>query len=368
MTMKLALAHDHLFQMGGAEQVLKEMGNLFPDAPIYSLIHKASNFPSFAHQQIHTSFLQHAPGGISFFKWYLQTMPLAWEQFDFSSYDMVISSSSAFVKGIILRPGAVHISYCHSPTRYLWSDRREYVDAIRLPIPLKWYLSAMLSRLRSWDQLAAQRVDHFIANSQHVASRIKRYYNRSSTVIYPPVDTSQFYARESDDFYLLVSRLRPYKRVDVAIEAFNHLRIPLVIIGGGEEYAHLKQKAKHNITFLGEVSDHVRNEYLSRCKAFIHPQEEDFGISAVEAMASGKPVIAYNAGGAKETIVHGTTGILYDDPSWESLIYAVLSMSAYTFDPRVCIEHAKRFDVSVFRRTMMDFIASHAHATTDDRH
>ncbi|MEK7584209.1 MAG: glycosyltransferase, partial [Patescibacteria group bacterium] len=198
-------------------------------------------------------------------------------------------------------------------------------------------------------------------NSQYVAARIKKYYRRDSTVIYPPVPVSSFFQSDgSDNYYLMVSRLRPYKRVDLAIEAFNQLKLPLIIIGGGEETQRLRRKARHNISFLGEVDERTKRKYLSHCRAFIHPQEEDFGISAVEAMASGKPVIAFGAGGAMETIVEGVTGTFFSEQSWEALVYAVLQCNTTAFDRSVIRSHAMKFDTSVFRDQIQQFVAKAA--------
>jgi glycosyltransferase involved in cell wall biosynthesis len=355
--MKVALAHDHLFQFGGAESVLSELSKMYPQAPIHTLICNKQNFSSFKDAIIKTSFLQKLPGGVSHFKWYLKLMPMAWEQFDFSKYDVVISSSSAFVKGIITPINSMHYCYCHTPTRYLWSDRREYIENLSIPHILKLYLMSTLSKLRSWDQAAAARVNHFIANSQFVAERIKKYYHRDSTVIYPPVRTATFYvSQEIGKYFLIVSRLRPYKRVDLAVEAFNNLRLPLIIIGGGEELPRLKKMAKKNIKFLGEVSTSTRNRYLAKCRAFIHPQVEDFGISVVEAMASGRPVIAFQAGGALETIIPGESGIFFKSQDWESLVYAVLHFNQSDFDPKKIQEAAAKYDQSIFETNIKELI------------
>src|SRR3989339_1209045 len=284
--MKIALTHDHLFQLGGAERVLLELHNIFPESPVYTLIHNPETAGIFKDLEIRTSFLERLPLGKRHFKWYLGLMPIAWEGFDFSGYDIVISSSSAFAKGVLTPPNTLNISYCHSPTRYLWSDTHQYVEELNQPKIIKKILPLILNRLRMWDHLAAQRVDKFVANSEFVAKRIKKYYQREATVIHPPVNTEQFkLAGELGNYYAIVSRLRPYKRVDLAIKAFNQLHLPLKIIGSGEEESRLRKIAKPNIEFLGELPDEQRNRVLSRAIAFIHPQEEDFGIAAVEAMA-----------------------------------------------------------------------------------
>ena len=354
-----ALAHDHLLQIGGAEQVLRQLTALYPAAPLYTLVCKRGNFDFLKDSDIRTSFLQFIPGGTKLFKLFLGLMPGAWEKMDFSQHDLVISSASAFVKGIVVPQGTIHISYCHSPTRYLWSDSEEYVDNLGLPTPARRTLLRLLTRLREWDRMASQRVDHYIANSEFIAQRIRHYYDRDSTVIYPPVDTNQFNISDTlDPYFLIVSRLRPYKRVDLAIDAFNNLKLPLVIIGGGEELRKLRSRARKNIRFLGEVSNTVRNQYLSHCRAFIHPQEEDFGISAIEAMASGRPVIAYRAGGARETVIENVTGVFFDDQTWESLAYAILTLKDSIFDPYAIQNHAKSYDTSVFLAKMRAFIAN----------
>ncbi|HLD27314.1 MAG TPA: glycosyltransferase [Patescibacteria group bacterium] len=358
--MKIALTHDHLFQIGGAEKVLFELNRIFPDSPVYTLIHNPEKAGLFKEFDIRTSFLQQLPFSKRNFKWYLGLMPIAWEQFDFSQYDVVISSSSAFSKGVLTAPNTLHISYCHSPTRYLWSDAHKYVEELKQPKLIKKILPMILNRLRTWDYTAAQRVDKFIANSEFVAKRIKKYYQREATVIYPPVNTEQFkLAGELGNYYAIVSRLRPYKRVDLAIKAFNQLHLPLKIIGSGEEESRLRKIAKPNIEFLGELPDEQRNRVLSRAIAFIHPQEEDFGIAAVEAMAAGRPVIAYKSGGALETVIERVTGRFFEEQSWEALADAVIRFQAdlNQYDPRAIKEHAEKFSTARFDREIKDFTA-----------
>ncbi|OGY90030.1 MAG: hypothetical protein A2677_01025 [Candidatus Komeilibacteria bacterium RIFCSPHIGHO2_01_FULL_52_14] len=354
----IALAHDHLYQIGGAESVLKTMADLYPSAPIYTLIYNERVNLDINASRVRTSFLQHAPGGKELFKWYLGVMPSAWQSFDFTPYQVILSSSSAFVKGIVTPASSVHISYCHTPTRYLWSDSAEYVRSLRLSAPLRTILKRVLDDLREWDYQAAQRVDYFIANSRFIARRIEQYYHRDSVVIYPPVSVQRYRTEPAEKFYLLVSRLRPYKKVDVAIEAFNQLKLPLYIIGAGEEYRHLKSRARKNIRFLGEVSDATKISYMSRCRAFIHPQEEDFGISAVEAMASGKPVIAYASGGVLETVIPNVTGIFFKEQTWEALAYAVLASRQRDFDAGRIRQHAMQFNEDVFKQSLHSYVQS----------
>jgi glycosyltransferase involved in cell wall biosynthesis len=251
----------------------------------------------------------------------------------FSGYDVILSSTSALAKGLITPSEALHICYCHTPTRYLWSDAHSYVEELRQPQIIKKILPLLLHKLRIWDLFAAQRVDYFIANSQFVAQRIKKYYNRTAEVIYPPVPVEQYrIVPDIQDYFVIVSRMRPYKKVDLAVRAFNELGLPLVVIGGGEELEKIKKLAKKNISFLGEVDEATKIKYVQAARAFIHPQVEDFGIAAVEAMAAGRPVIAYDGGGARETVIPGKTGVLFPEQSWECLAHAVLK-----FRPRIII-------------------------------
>jgi glycosyltransferase involved in cell wall biosynthesis len=356
---KVALVHDHLFQHGGAENVLLSIHEIYHLAPIYTLVFDQLKAKEFAKKKIITSFINRLWGARRHFKWFLPLMPLAWEQFDFSAYEVIISSSSAFCKGLLMPPNTMHISYCHSPTRYLWSDAQSYVAELNQPKIIKFFLPPMLNRLRQWDFQAAQRVDYFIANSQFVAKRIKKYYRRDAKVIYPPVAVDQFAVSErSGDYYIIVSRLRPYKRVDLAVKAFNQLGLPLVVVGAGEEYANLISQAKTNIKFVGEVTEQEKCRLLQDAKAFIFPQEEDFGISAVEAMACGKPVIAYRSGGALETVVENKTGIFFAEQSWESLVEAVLKFEKIknNFNALEIRQWAEKFSASRFKNEVEEYV------------
>jgi len=359
---KVALVHDFLTQVGGAERVLEVFHDLFPHAPIYTLVYdpvETGGIYEGEDWDIRTSFIQRLPGGMSRYKYYLNLMPAAIERLDLSKYDLVLSDSSAFAKGVVTNPGTLHICYCHSPTRYLWNDTHSYTEELRQPSVIKQLLPVLLKNLRAWDQLAANRVDTFIANSKTVQTRIKKYYKRESEIIYPPVDIADLTPVPRDDigdYYLIVSRLRPYKRVDLAIEAFNSLGLPLKVVGTGEELENLRAMSRDNIEFLGPVSDEERNKLLSRCRAFIHPQEEDFGIAALEAMAAGRPVIAYGRGGARETIVDGVTGVLFDDQTPWSLVDIVRNFDPMKFDPQVIRAHAEAFATPLFSNRIRDFV------------
>ncbi|MBT4209922.1 MAG: glycosyltransferase [Candidatus Komeilibacteria bacterium] len=355
---KIALAHDHLFQIGGAEKVLVALATLNPQAPIFTLINDPKITKKILNQKnIVTSNLQKIPGINKLFKYFLVLMPRVWEKTDLSSYDLIISSSSAFVKGVKTGHNNKHICYCHAPTRYLWDDKEEYIGNLPEGKLLKNFLPKVLNKLQNWDFSKAQEVDHFIANSHFIANKIKKHYKKNSVVIHPPVRVADFHiSEEVEDYYLIVSRLRPYKKVDLAIQAFNNLKLPLKIIGGGSELRKLKKMAHSNIEFLGEVSDKERNYHLARCKAFIYPQLEDFGISALEAMSSGRPVIAYAKGGALETVIDNQTGLFFEEQTWESLAHKILRFDHAKFDSKIIREHAKKFDEKRFKEKILNLI------------
>jgi glycosyltransferase involved in cell wall biosynthesis len=357
---KVALAHDHLFQIGGAERVLVILSDLNKEAPIFTLINNSKITKEILDQnKIITSSLQKLPAIFQLFKYFLAIMPRMWEKTDLSDYDLVLSSSSAFVKGIKTGEKTNHICYCHAPTRYLWDDKEEYIGNLPEGRFLKLFLPRLLDRLQVWDYDKAQQVDHFIANSKFIADKIFKHYRRESTVIHPPVNVDDFkLSQDVDDYYLIVSRLRPYKKVDLAIKAFNNLKLPLKIIGDGSELRRLKRMAHSNVEFLGELPDEERNAYLARCKAFIYPQIEDFGITALEAMSSGRPVIAFAQGGALETVVDGVTGVFFDEQTWESLAHKVLRFNEQNFDSQAIRQHAKQFDESIFKQKLLSFIDS----------
>ncbi|MFA6466441.1 MAG: glycosyltransferase [Patescibacteria group bacterium] len=355
---KIAFAHDHLFQIGGAEKVLVALASLDPQAPIFTLINDSKISRKILKQEnIVSSYLQKIPGISKFFKYFLVLMPRIWERTDLSDYNLVISSSSAFVKGVKTGHNNKHICYCHAPTRYLWDDKEEYFGNLPEGKLLKRFLPKVLNRLQTWDFSKAQEVNYFIANSNFIAKKIKKHYKKEAIVIHPPIRVADFHlSSDLGDYYLIVSRLRPYKRVDLAVAAFNNLKLPLKIIGNGSEFKKLKKMANSNIEFLGELSDQQRNYYLSRCQAFIYPQIEDFGISALEAMASGRPVIAYGQGGALETVIANKTGVFFEEQTWESLAHKILRFDAKKFNPIIIREHAKNFDEAKFKRKILDFI------------
>jgi len=358
--MKVALIHDHLAQDGGAEKVLKVLAEMFPEAPIFTLLYEKKNTDKYyRHRQIETSIIQKLPGGISHYQWYMPFMPMAVEFFDLSGYDLVISDSSSFAKGVITSSHTLHICYCHTPTRYLWSDTHQYINELKYNKYFKKVISLALNYIRMWDRLAADRVDEYIANSRFVAKRIKKYYKRESTVIYPPVETEQFkISAEVGDYFLIGGRLAPYKRVDLVVEAFKKINKKLKIYGDGVDLARLKKIAKgySNIEFLGWVDDTAKAELYSRALAFIYPQEEDFGITAVEAMASGRPVIAYRRGGATETVVDGLTGVFFNEQTVASLTEAINNFDNSKFNPEIIKQYAEKFSVVKFKNEIAKYI------------
>ncbi|MBI4272272.1 glycosyltransferase [Candidatus Uhrbacteria bacterium] len=358
--MKIALVHDHLVaQLGGAERVLKIFHEIFPEAPIFTLLYDRKRFDSFfGDAEIHTSFLQKFPFTLLKYQWLLPFMPTATEQYDLSNFDVVLSSSSAFSKGIITKSTTLHVSYCHTPTRYLWTDTQSYVRELKIPSLIKRGLPFLLSRLRVWDRVAADRVDRFIANSKTVQERIKKYYRRKSDIIYPPVETEKlFISHTVGDYFLAGGRLVSYKRFDIIVEAFNNLGRKVKIFGTGPEYHTLRKLAKKpNIEFIGQVSDEERARLYSACIAFINPQEEDFGITTIEAMASGRPVIALAAGGALETISDGITGTFFYDQDWPALADAIIRFRPEDFSPERIREYSMQFNVDRFKNQIVEYI------------
>jgi glycosyltransferase involved in cell wall biosynthesis len=357
--MKVALVHDYLNQMGGAERVVMALHELFPDAPIYTSIYDPARVdPAFQKMDIRTSFMQKLPLVTKHHQPYLPLYPFAMENLDLRGYDLVLSSSSAFGKGVITRPETLHICYCHTPMRWCW-NYEEYVERERLGKVARAILPFLITKLRTWDQISAMRVDHFVANSPIVAERIRKYYRREAIYIPPPVEANRFPfdpTIETENYFLILSRLVPYKRIDLAIEACNQLQLPLVIIGGGRDLERLKRMAGPTIRFLGKLPDEEVLHYYTHCRAFIFPGEEDFGITPLEAQACGRPVIAYGAGGALATIVDGITGIFFREQTVKSLTTVLASFNEQMFNPYVIHNHALEFDIPRFRRRILQFI------------
>lgn len=355
--MKIALVHDYLAQDGGAERVLKAFHDIYPEAPIFVLFHDPEKVPHFKNARIIESWLARMPFISDHFQWYLPFMPRATEHHHLRDFDVVISSTSSFAKGVITSPNTLHISYCHTPTRFLWSDTHEYVNELRQSRLVKALLQPIIHRLRIWDQVSAGRVDHFIANSHTVERRILKYYRRESSIIYPPVDIDRFsISKHLGDYFVAGGRLVPYKRLDMVIHVFNRLRYPLKIFGTGPEYDHLKSIAGSTVEFVGKISDDQKADLLSHAQAFIHPQLEDAGVTPLEAMGSGRPVIAYGAGGAAETVIHGETGLLFPEQTWESLLDTVLHFNPTAWDSNRIREHAEHFNVTHFKESIQRLV------------
>lgn len=353
---RVAFVHDYLNQMGGAERVLLALHDLFPDAPIFTTIAAPERLTYRLSQlDIRVSFMQRLPGVIDHHQSYLPLYPSAIEHIDLRRYDLVFSDSSAFAKAAIKRKGAVHLCYCHTPMRWAW-DYASYVERERLPSMVRALLPPIIDRLRRWDVATADRVDHFIANSSLVAQRIATAYNRTSTVIMPPVDVGRFHmASVREDYFLVVSRLIPYKRIDLAVRACTLLGLPLKVIGVGRDMARLRALAGPTVEFLGAVPDEEMRDYLARCRALIFPGNEDFGITPVETQASGRPVIAFGAGGALHSVIPGVTGVFFTEQTVESLCTAIQAFRDNQFDTMRIRRHAERFDISQFHRRIMRF-------------
>jgi glycosyltransferase involved in cell wall biosynthesis len=356
---RVALVHDFLLDLRGAERVFEVMCDLWPDADVYTAVYDESGTEGrFADRSPQASFLQRLRPTSRTFRPLLPLYPHAVESLDLRGYDIVVSSSSAWAHGVLVDPGAVHVCYCHNPFRYAWNARAETLD--RAGVVSRAALSPILSRWRQRDWIAAQRVDRYIANSETTRRRIARYFSRDSVVVYPPVEIRRFAPGPVGDYYLVLSELMPHKRIDVAVEAFNRLRRPLVIVGDGPDARRLRRMAGPTISFEGRVSDARAAELLSGCRAFVVTATEEFGIAAVEAQAAGRPVIALAEGGVWETVIEGETGTFYESPDPDALAARVAAFDPFAIDPVACVANSERFDVSRFMRELSDAVAETA--------
>lgn len=363
MTRKTAIVHDWLSSYAGAEKVIESFTNIWNNAPVYTLADFLNdeerrivlkNSPSI------TSFIQRMPFSKKHYRNYLVFFPFAIEQFDVSDYEVIVSSSHAVAKGVLTNTEQLHICYCHTPIRYAWDLYHQYLKEANLQKGLTGFIAKqVLHYIRMWDFTTANRPDYFIANSRHIAKRINKIYKREAAVIYPPVDVDKFGLQAKEDYYLTVSRMVPYKRIDMIVEAFASMPDKkLIVIGDGPDMPKVKSKAAPNIELLGHQPFTALKQYMEKAKAFVFAAEEDFGIVVVEAMACGTPVIAWKAGGTTETIVAGQTGMFYDQQNTTSLIEAVKKFEQRIdkFDPAVIRAHAKQFSREVFESTIEAFV------------
>lgn len=353
---KVAIVHDWLTGMRGGEKVLDAFCEIFPRADLFTLVHwKGSVSPRIEGMKIHTSSLQKVPGLRKHYRHSLPLMPWTIRQFDLSGYDFILSSSHCVAKGVRVPPEAPHVCYCHTPMRYIWDQYDHYFGPGRSSLPLRLLMRTLRPHLQNWDRRTAKDVTHFVANSENVRQRIRTFYGRDATVIYPPIDHSFFVpnGQPKNDYFLMVTAFAPYKRIDVAIQAFNRLKQPLVIAGHGPELKKLSALAGPHIKFLGWVSDDTLKSLYQNAKAIIFPGEEDFGMVPVEAQACGCPVIALAKGGVLESVVPGQTGILFEECTPDALADCVQRFHTQDFDPGRVRENALRFNGGVFRQKIL---------------
>jgi glycosyltransferase involved in cell wall biosynthesis len=351
-TPRVALVHDFLLDIRGAERVFLELCEMWPDAHIYTAVYdEVATEGRFSHRTVHSSFIQRLRPSARTFRALLPLYPAAIESFDLSAYDLVVSSSSAWAHAVLCDEHSVHVSYCHNPFRYAWNDRQRTLARRRDPIT-RAFLRQAFTRWRQWDWIAAQRTDRYVANSRTTQARIHAYFGRESAIVYPPVGTSRFSPGPVGDHYAVVSELMAHKEIEVAIEAFNNLRLPLIVIGNGPDFRRLRKLAGSTIQFAGRLSDAEVAAVLQGARALIMTAVEEFGIVAVEAQAAGRPVIARRGGGALETVVEGVTGCFWSGGA-DELAGAVLEFDADEADQQACLANAARFDAGVFRRRML---------------
>ena len=353
----MAIVHDYLNQPGGAEKVVEIFAEMFPGAPIYTSVYDRERMPDVWRElDVRTSFMQRLSPRLTIAKALLPLYPVAFELFDLRRYDLVLSSTTAFAKGVITRPETCHVCYCNNPTRFLWMYH-DYVAYERFPALVQAVVPWLVGPLRVWDYVAAQRADYFVAGSRNAARRIAKYYRRESDVVPSPIDAS-FFRPDGPvgDYFLVAARLQSYKRIDLAVEACTQLGLPLHVVGDGPDRARREELAGPSVRFLGRVSDEEVRRQIVACRALIFPGEEDFGLTPLEAQACGRPVIAYAAGGALETIKEGETGLFFDEPTLGSLL-EVLKNFKDTFDPQVLRQHAMGFDKEVFKGRLYDVLA-----------
>lgn len=355
--MKIAVVHDYFTQLGGAEKVAEELYNMFPSADLFATVALTEKMPeSIRHIPVKTSWMQRLPGMATLYRLYFPLYPFGVSALDLSEYDLVVSSSSGYVKGVSVPPHAIHVCYCHTPMRWVWnfdgySARESFSGGIRAILP------AVIARLRAWDEAAARQPDHFIANSRTIARQIERAYGRYAEVIPPPIDIDRFkMSFEQEDYYIVLARLVAYKRIDLAVEACTRLGRRLIVIGSGTAQESLQKKAGPTVKFVGRISDPEVEHYVGRCRALIFPGEEDFGMAPVEVAAAGRPTIAFGKGGALETVVDGVTGVFFPEQTAESLMEAIERFEQQVWSPAVIRKHAEGYGTAAFREKFMAFL------------
>ncbi len=355
--MKIAVVHDYFTQMGGAERVAEELYHMMPKADLFATVALESKLPpSLRGVPIHTSWMQNLPKMNEYYRFYFPLYPLAVGSLDLSSYDLIVSSSSGYAKGVRANPDAIHVCYCHTPMRWVWSfdsysSRESFGAGVRALLP------ALIGRLKVWDEGAARQPDHFVANSQTVADRILKAYGRAAEVIVPPIDIHRFTpVDEQEDYYVVLARLVPYKRIDLAVDAFTQMGKRLVVIGSGTALSALQAHAGPTVEFLGRAPDEVVEHYVARCRALIFPGEEDFGMAPIEVAAAGRPTIAFRAGGAIETVVDGVTGVFFDEQTVPAVIEAVHRFEAQDWSSPIIRKHAEGFSTEVFCERFTRFL------------
>ncbi len=355
--MRVAIVHDYLNQFGGAERVVGFFLRIFPNTPVYtSLYFPESTFDFFKKIKVYTSFIQKIPNVNKNFKKFFLLYPYAFKRLKLDGYDIVISSSSAFAKYINVRKPSIHICYCYTPTRFLW-EADKYMEGEKINRTFQYFLRPLISYLRKLDLEASKKPHYFISISNNVREKIKKIYNRDSIVIYPPIEVNKFkFSNLKENFYLVVSRLKGYKRVDLVVKAFNLIKKNLIIVGSGEDEGNLKKIANSNVKFLGKVNESELIDLYSRAKALIFPGEEDYGLAPIEAQASGAPVIAFGKGGAVETVKNEETGLFFYHQDTESLIEAITKFEKNPIDYFKCRENAYLFDFKFFKRRIINFI------------
>lgn len=367
--LKIALVHEYLTRLGGAERVLKHISDLYPDSDIFTLLYNEDKVSkTFPKDKIKTSFVNKFPNWIkSRVKFLAPIFPSATESLDLSKYDLIISSTNSFAKGVITKPQAIHIAYCHAPATFLWNAFHSYRKQQRKGKFGDFMILMLTHYLRQWDRQAADRVDYFIANSKLTQARIKKYYRKDSVVIYPPVDVNRLKAtKDNKGYFLIVSQLTQYKNIDIAIEAFNKLGLPLIIIGDGPERKRLQNLANKNIEFKGFLDDETTVQYYQNCRAFIFAGSDDFGIAPVEAMAAGKPVLALRDGGALETIVEGKTGEFFDAPIIELLADGVRRLTESSYDYKYIRKHSEQFSTERFIKEIQQYLDKIINSNNDN--